>query len=129
MLSPMADQLKFYTDNHIAKAVAVQLRKRGIDAIRCEEVNMANASDLAHLEYAAKEKRILITNDDDFLKLDQNWRIEGKNHAGIMFCLSHIQGKNMVGRIIQECLELHELIAGGAGTIEEDIENQIIYIS
>jgi hypothetical protein len=37
----MAEKIKFYTDTHIAKAVAVQLRQKGVDIVRCEEVGMA----------------------------------------------------------------------------------------
>lgn len=35
--------IRFYTDTHIAKQVAVQLQAKGIDAIRCEDVGMAEA--------------------------------------------------------------------------------------
>jgi hypothetical protein len=32
--------LEFYTDTHITKQVAVQLRKRGVDVVLCEEVGL-----------------------------------------------------------------------------------------
>lgn len=90
---------------------------------------MAKATDAEHLQYAVREGRVVITNDDDFLTLDKAWRTEGKPHAGIMYCLPHVQGEASVGRIVRECLDLHELIAGGASTVEDDIMNQIIYVS
>jgi hypothetical protein len=71
----------------------------------------------------------VITNDDDFLALDKVWRAEGKGHAGIMYCLPHIQGASRIGRIVRECVDLHELISGGAGTVADDIMNQIIYVA
>ena len=56
----MADKptpIAFYTDTHIAKAVALQLRGHGIDVIRCEQVGLADASDVRHLEYATQHGR------------------------------------------------------------------------
>ncbi len=58
--------LRFYTDTHIAKQIAIQLRQHGIDVIRCEEVNMAEAEDEQHLLYATQEGLILITFDKGF---------------------------------------------------------------
>jgi hypothetical protein len=129
---PLADEpkkIKFYTDTHIAKAVAVQLRNRGVDIVRCEEVGLAEASDLEHLEYALKHDRVVITNDDDFLATIKGWQSQGRNHVGMMYCLPHVQGTGAIGKIVNLCFELHELIEGGAGTVEEDIVNHVIYVS
>jgi hypothetical protein len=30
--------IKFYTDTHIAKVITLQLRRRGVDILHCEEV-------------------------------------------------------------------------------------------
>lgn len=124
-----APPIRFYTDTHIAKAIAIQLRDKDVDIIRCEEVGLAEASDVEHLTYATKQQRVIITHDDDFLQLDKQWRTEKKSHAGIIYCLPHLQGKSSIGKIVNLCLDLHELIAGGAGTIEEDIVNKVIYLS
>jgi hypothetical protein len=121
--------LKFYTDTHIAKAVAVQLRERGVDIVRCEEAGLATASDLEHLEYATRENRVMITNDDDFLALHKAWLKEHRRHGGILYCLPHVQGVSAIGKIVSECYELYSLIREGAGSVEEDIANQIIYLS
>ncbi len=125
----MSTSLKFYTDTHIAKAVAAQLRARGVDIVRCEEVGMAEASDFEHLEYATREGRVMITNDQDFLILVNHWSAQGRNHNGIMFCENEVQGTIAIGIIIKECLFYHEMIDGGAGTIEDDIVNHVLYIS
>jgi predicted nuclease of predicted toxin-antitoxin system len=118
--------IKFYTDTHIAKAVAVQLRNRGIDVIRCEEVGMAEAEDSDHLEYAAREGRVMITNDEDFLALAATCGEQGKSHAGIMHC--HAQGEIAIGIIVREFMDYFELVAGGAATLQADIINRVIRI-
>jgi predicted nuclease of predicted toxin-antitoxin system len=61
-----APPLKFYTDTHIAKAIAVQLRNRGVEVVRCEEVGLAEARDTVHLEYATNHGLAVVTHDDDF---------------------------------------------------------------
>jgi len=58
--------IRYYLDTHIPKAVAEQLRLRGIDVVRCEEVGLAEADDTEHLEYAAAQERTLVSHDADF---------------------------------------------------------------
>lgn len=119
--------LKFYTDTHIDKQVAIQLRKHGVDVVRCEEVGMAAASDQEHLEYAAKNGRALITKDDDFIQMHVQWQHEGKDHEGIFFC--PYRDIPAVGLIVRECLYFYEAIEAGAGTIEDDIGNKLYYVT
>jgi predicted nuclease of predicted toxin-antitoxin system len=40
------DTLKFYMDTHIPKAVAIQLRNKGIDVVRCEDVGLTESDDV-----------------------------------------------------------------------------------
>jgi hypothetical protein len=128
MLEGKTPLVRFYTDAHVAKAVAEQLREKGVDVVRCQDVGLADADDSAHLEYATREGRILITHDQDFLRLHKEWQTRNQPHAGIMFCLPHLQGLQNVGPIIKMCLDYHELITNGAGTVEEDIANQVIFV-
>ncbi len=121
--------IKYFTDTNVAKAVAVQLRNRGVDVVRCEEVGMAAANDAQLLAYAAEKSRVMVSHDDDFLNLDRQWRAEGRTHAGIMYVLPHLQGKPNVGRIIAELEEYDQLIGAGAGSLERDIHNRVIFIS
>jgi predicted nuclease of predicted toxin-antitoxin system len=121
--------LKLYTDKHIPKAVATQLRKQGIDIVRCEDVGLGDVDDLTHLEFATHERRVVITRDADFTRLHAAWQSDGRKHAGIMFCSSDIQGESAVGKIVNLVMMYHELIEGGAGTVENDIANRLIFIS
>ena len=120
--------LKFYTDTHIAKAVATQLRSRGIDIIRCEEVGMATASDAGHLEYATGEGRVMVSQDDDFVRLHAQWQQGGKVHAGIILLPKHLQGEAQISYAVRELLTYYEMIEGHAGTIENDIANRMIFL-
>jgi predicted nuclease of predicted toxin-antitoxin system len=121
--------LKFYFDTHIAKQVALQLRNKGVDVVRCEEVSMAEASDLEHLEYAVKEDRVLVSMDEDFHQLHIQWLAEDKHHTGIFWILQRVgRGKTALGIMVKELSEYHQLVEQGAGSVERDFHNQIFYI-
>lgn len=120
--------LKFYTDTHIAKAVAIQLRIRGVDIVRCEEVGLAEANDITHLEYATSQGRAMVSRDADFLRHHVEWQARGRRHGGIFFVQDHLQGERAVGVIVHILYDYYELVSGGAATVEQDIANQVIYI-
>jgi len=91
---------------------------------------VANVTSRAqHLALAVEQKRTLITRDKGFLTYHSNWLEEGKSHSGIFFLSRDLQGKKHTGTIVKALLDYHELIAGGAGTVEADIANQFIWIN
>ena len=120
--------LKFYTDTHIAKQVAVQLRQRGVDIVRCEDVGLAEADDETHLEYAAQNQRALISIDADFRRYYHEWIELGRTHYGIFSISSKLQGERGIGTIVTELHTYWLLIEDGIGTLDDDIINQIIWI-
>ena len=66
----MADaQISFYLDEHVARAVALGLRQRGIEVLTVQEAGLTGESDLSHLALAAAQGRVIFTQDDDFLRL------------------------------------------------------------
>ncbi len=107
-------KIKVYADEHIAKAVIKGLRSRGIDAISCAEAKMIAASDEVQLAFATRENRVIITYDNDFLKLHAN----GIQHAGITFASNPLT----IGEMISILLLLHEVLDS------EDMINQIEFI-
>ncbi len=77
----MATPIKYYTDEHISKAIIKGLQARGIDVLPCQEAGLRTASDVAHLEYARSANRVIFTYDADFLRLHE----KGIEHAGIVY--------------------------------------------
>jgi predicted nuclease of predicted toxin-antitoxin system len=125
----MTTPLKIYTDSHIPKAVADQLRAKGVDIVRCQEVGMADADDLPHLEYATGEGRVVVTGDRDFLGLNAEWQAAGREHAGIVFVKPETtRHSRKVGILVSELSFFHEAVEGGAATVERDFRNQVRYI-
>jgi hypothetical protein len=72
---------KFYTDEHVARAVVKGLRQRGIDVTAVVEAGLRSAGDEVQLAHAHHEGRVLATHDADFLRL----HAAGAEHAGIAY--------------------------------------------
>jgi len=120
--------LKFYFDTHIAKAVATQLRDKGLDVIRCEDVGMASATDEEHLIYATEQARIMVSQDDDFTKLHYQWVADAREHAGIMYIPHRYQGESQISHLVKSLLFYEEAAQVGAVDYEIEIKNQLSYI-
>ena len=80
----MISSIRFYTDEHVSKAVIRGLRQRGVDVLAVPEAGMMAASDQEHLDYARDRGRVIFTQDDDFLRL-----AAGQSHAGIVYAPQH----------------------------------------
>lgn len=74
-------EIRFYTDEHVSKAVVKGLRGRGVDVFSVAEAALVGADDNAQLAHARLEGRVLFTHDADFLRLHS----KGVAHAGIVF--------------------------------------------
>lgn len=77
----MSEEIKYYTDEHVSSAVVAGLRRRGIDVLTTVEAGMLGASDEAQLAMATEKRRVLFTQDDDFLSLHAT----GIEHSGIVY--------------------------------------------
>jgi predicted nuclease of predicted toxin-antitoxin system len=91
-----------YLDENADAEIAERLVKAGVDALRCQEADMTGATDEEHLTFATRQGRVIVTRDQDFLKLNQQWLKEGRSHAGIIFITAdHL---DQVGLIVQKIL-------------------------
>jgi predicted nuclease of predicted toxin-antitoxin system len=99
----MAERVRFYTDEHVARAVVEGLRRRGVDVLTVAEADMPGARDEEHLAFARREGRVLFTQDADFLRLHAH----GVLHAGIVY--AHQQGLS-TGEIIHGLMLVYEVM-------------------
>jgi hypothetical protein len=51
----VAEPIKFSMDEHVPRAVAAGLRRRGVDVLRAQEAGMPEADDEPHLAFALSE--------------------------------------------------------------------------
>lgn|SRR5262249_55579874 len=107
--------VRFHLDEHISSAIALALRRRGIDVTTTAEAGMLGAEDIAHLDFARKSGRVMVSNDDDFLRLHAN----SYPHAGIAYCK---QGARSVGEMIHTLILIYELMS------PDEMIGQIVYL-
>ena len=110
----MGQPVKFYTDEHVARAVVRALRQRGADVLTVPEAGLLGATDEEHLERAHAEGRVLFTQDDDYLRLHS----AGVEHAGVAYAP---QG-TPIGDIIRGLMLIFQLLAADRMT------NQVEYL-
>ena len=87
-----------YADENVESAVIRGLQRYGWNVVRALEVLPEGSSDRAHLEHAAGLGRVLLTNDQDFLRLNAEYAAAGRTHAGIVFWKQRAWG---VGEIVR----------------------------
>lgn len=124
-----AAQLKILTDKHIPKAIVEQLRRRGVDVERVEDIGMDASADEDILEYATANGRSVLSFNYDFDRLHKAWLDAGQQHAGVFRAGSHLQGDKGIGRIVTFIGEYFEMVNVGAASLADDVYNQMVYIN
>jgi hypothetical protein len=107
----MPRTIRFHLDENCAKAIAEGLTRRGIDVTTTPEVGLMGAIDEQQATHCLAERRVLFTQDQDFLRLDA----AGIEHAGIAFCAKDTKS---IGEIIRHLVLIWEIyepeeMAGG----------------
>ncbi|MGB3586204.1 MAG: DUF5615 family PIN-like protein [Tunicatimonas sp.] len=110
----MPYDIRFYTDEHCAHAIAEGLKRRGVDVLTTYAADMLGASDEEQLNLASKEGRVVFTQDNDFLKM----HAAGSNHFGIVYAE---QGKS-IGAIIRGLMLIYEVLD------QNDMKNHIEFL-
>jgi len=96
--------IRFHLDEHISAHIAAGLRRRGIDVTTAADAGLIGATDAAHLEFAASSRRVVVTQDGDFLRL----HAQGVPHAGVAYC----QQRSMsLGEMLRRVVLIHDLLA------------------
>lgn len=103
-------EIKYHLDESVSNAVATGLERRGVNATTSKVAGLVGASDLEQLSHAAKIGRVLVTHDDDFLRIHAS----GIEHAGIAY--AH-RRRLTIGQTVLALVALHrtrsaESIAG-----------------
>ena len=92
--------MKFYLDEDLAPAIAVALRKRGVDAVSAHEVGNVELGDKEQLAFATRQGRCMVSaNARDFRSLGHEAVEQGRPHAGIVLCPPRIASTRPVTAI------------------------------
>jgi len=73
--------MQFLLDEHMPRAIADGLRRRGVDVRTISEAGLRSAADEEILVWAAAHRYVLVTSDSDFLRLHRQ-----VDHNGIVWC-------------------------------------------
>jgi predicted nuclease of predicted toxin-antitoxin system len=98
----VSDRIRFHLDEQVNSAIAIELRRRGIDVTTTVEAGLRTQRDDAHLTFARQEQRVLFTQDEDFLILASR----SNDHSGIAYCK---QGTRSIGQIIESLILIYEV--------------------
>lgn len=110
--------ISFYMDHHVPKAITLGLRKRGVNVITAYEDQAAQMDDPVLLDRATQLKRILFTQDEDFLREGAKRLANGIYFVGIVYGHQELS--------IGDCIRDLEVIAKAGASHE--FENRVEYL-
>jgi hypothetical protein len=107
--------IRYYLDENVEIAVAVQLRLRGIDVVTVRDIGQLGDTDINHLTRASAMGYVLCTYDRDYLQLAQ----DGVEHNGIIFAN---RLKTQIGDWVRQLVLIHAIYT------PEDMHNYVEYL-
>ena len=111
----MSEKIKFHLDENLSSAIAGGLRRRGIDVTTTPEAGLIGSTDEEQLEFARQAGRVLVTLDDDLLRL----HAKGLPHAGIAYCR---QGTRSIGQMLRALVIVYEAMTA------EEVTGQALFL-
>ena len=117
----MADEIRYFFDEHFRTAVIAGLRRRGIDLLTVEEAGRRSLPDEEQLRFTASLGRVMVTHDQDYLFLAADFQQRGEDHAGIAFA-DYDKFSQAVGPLIHALLTLHGVYTA------TDMKNHLEYL-
>jgi predicted nuclease of predicted toxin-antitoxin system len=110
----MADRIRFHLDEHVDPAIATALRRAGIDVTTTNDAGLRTKDDEVHLNFARSEGRVIVTRDQDFLRVAR--RVA--DHPGVAFYTSN----QSLREIIEALILVYEVM------LPEEMVGQIEYL-
>lgn len=81
----MAGRFPLYTDADVHGPVVKALQSTGWDVLRGIDAYPEKTPDEIHFVRAAKEQRVLVSNDLDMKMLAEKWFLEGRSYTGLVW--------------------------------------------
>jgi len=111
----MPRTIRFHLDENCSGAIAVGLRRRGVDVTTTADAGLLGALDPEQIAHASLLGRVVFTQDGDFLGIHGS----GTPHPGIAYCP---KDSRSIGEIIESLVLIWEIYDA------EDMQNRIEFI-
>jgi hypothetical protein len=112
-------QIRFFTDEDVQGAIAVQLRANSYDALSTVEAGRLGSDDEPQLSWAAQQGRVLVSyNVGDFARIHGKWVAAGKSHCGVI-----VSVQRTISDSLRRLLHLATTLSA------EDVEDRLEYLS
>jgi predicted nuclease of predicted toxin-antitoxin system len=98
----VARRFPLYTDADVKGALIEALRQGGWDVVRAIDTFPDGTDDHVHFDYAAKENRVLVTNDQPLQAIANRWLRDGSSFKGVVTWPQEHYKKMTVGHIVSE---------------------------
>ena len=98
----MADRIRFHLDEHIDPDIALALRRHGVDVTTTADAGLLTSDDDDQLAYVCQQRRVMVTDDADFLRM-----AGARSHPGIV--VAH-RRSNSMGEIIRALVLVYEVL-------------------
>ena len=108
--------IAFYFDACVQVVIAKQLTQDGVDAVTARDLNKLRDDDDSHLQRATEQNRVLVTYDDDFVKMAH----QGVVHSGIVFVP---QRYRRIGIVVKGLSMFHDQYN------QQEVRNLVWYLS
>jgi predicted nuclease of predicted toxin-antitoxin system len=111
----MPRTIRFHLDENCSRAIAMGLRRQGVDVTTTPEAGLIGAIDEEQAAYAYAAGRVIFTQDRDFLRI----HAQEIPHPGIAYCEKDTRS---IGQIIRGLVDIWEILE------PEDIAGQVEFI-
>jgi Domain of unknown function (DUF5615) len=111
----MPRTIRFHLDENCDPRIAAGLRLHGVDITTSAEAGLLQATDRGQLAYAANQRRVIVTQDTDFLALTAS----GADSPGIVF---YPDQRRTIGDVIRYALLIWEVYEPA------EMQNRVEYV-
>lgn len=92
--------LRLYADECVDASIVSGVRRRGVDVVTAAEEQLLGAADEAHLDRARALGRVVVSCDQDFLRLAHHRAASGAGHRGLLYILPQTDVGDAVRAIV-----------------------------
>jgi predicted nuclease of predicted toxin-antitoxin system len=98
----LAERIAFHLDEHVDPAIAIALRRTGIDVTTTNEAGLRTKNDESQLAFACAEGRVMVTRDPDVLRMADSV----VDHPGVAF----YSADRSIRQVIEGLMLIYEVL-------------------